>query len=128
MGEEDEHGADEQFKSTAANTNENQNPQESQAAHESEQTAATSKVNSQEQSSDEFIGGQRACEVERIVARRMYQGKVQYQVRWKGYNEEHDLWKYHEDLKITSNAAVLEFRRAQKSAAKASKGDADKYM
>jgi hypothetical protein len=38
-------------------------------------------------------------EVEKIIGEQKRKGKVYYQVRWKGYNVEHDTWQTARDLR-----------------------------
>ena len=44
--------------------------------------------------------------VDKILDRRTYRGKVQYLVKWKGYDESENQWRYLKDLADCSDAVA----------------------
>jgi hypothetical protein len=41
----------------------------------------------------ELIEGQQEWEIEQILDKRIYQGKTQYLIKWKGYLDMHNSWE-----------------------------------
>ena len=54
------------------------------------------------------IGGKQEYEVEKILNKKLFRGKMRYLVRWKGYTAEEDTWEKEEDLE-NAKEAVAEF-------------------
>jgi len=57
-----------------------------------------------------IIEGEEEFEVEKILNKRVVQGKEKFLVRWKGYTAEEDTWKNRENLGNTKEL-VEEFER-----------------
>lgn len=78
-----------------------------QTAADSDEAANNAATSKGDENDDEF-------EVEEIRGKRVYRGKVQYLVKWKGYAEKENTWEPLEHL-VNSETAVAEYETMMKS-------------
>jgi transposase InsO family protein len=73
----------------------------------------------------ELVDGKKEFEVEKIVDKQVFEGTVQYQVRYKGYPPSYDLWHDYSDLGHC-RGLIREFNATQKSSVPRKKARAGK--
>ena len=56
-----------------------------------------------------LVDGEEEYEVEKILNSRIFRGKLQFLIQWKGYSYEHNSWEYEQD--VYSPALVARFYR-----------------
>ena len=53
-------------------------------------------------------------EVEAVIGRRRYRGRVEYKIRWKGCSDKDDTWEPHENLSDSAMELAIQFTKRQK--------------
>ncbi|TFY65131.1 hypothetical protein EVG20_g5705, partial [Dentipellis fragilis] len=64
----------------------------------------------------DLIEGEDYYEVEEVLDSKLYRGRIQYLVRWKGYTSSEDTWEYATSLADSAQEAIDEFHEAHPEA------------